>query len=141
MALPGQPRTPQGLRAGYLYVLGLRFALRRGVHGADCCGSGNLFRAGRCGVLLASCCGSSTQWRWIARPLGSLLVEAYSMITVFYDWNTASSLTKRYDCWFQTSPLRRSGLTAQRPTCSMTERYDCWRQALPSRGLAQLDLT
>ena len=35
------------------------------------------------------------------------------MITVFYDWNTASSLT---------------------------ERYDCWRQTLPSRGLAQLDL-
>ena len=27
MAPPGQPRTSQGLRAGYLYVLGLRFAL------------------------------------------------------------------------------------------------------------------
>ena len=92
------------------------------------------------GVLLASCCGSSTQWWWRARLLGSLLVEAYSMITVFYDWNTASSMTKRYDHWF-TPPLRRSGLTAQRPTSSMTESYDCWRQTLPSRGLAQLDLT
>ena len=27
MASPGQPRTSQGLRAGYLHVLGLRFAL------------------------------------------------------------------------------------------------------------------
>ena len=61
------------------------------------------------------------------------------MITVFYDWNTASSLTERYDYWFQTPPLHRSGLPTQRPTSSLTERYDCWRQTLPSRGLAQLD--